>query len=121
MKNYIGLKADGMGFDAHLTLLDTGDIYSPLLQKYAESLVERWGGMDGSYVKRLELTQFGTKTVVLVEVPEYIYNIRSLLVKNWPDNPYTRTTWVPHITLKYDHNEDIIIPNTIKLHSLGVY
>lgn len=119
MKNYIGYKAEGMGFDAHLTLLYTGDLDSPLLLKYAESLVDRYGHTDGLEVIRDEIIMFGTNPVVLLEVPLMLTEIHNLFVKHWP--VVHSNAWRPHITIKYNHDDTILIPKRIRLHSLGVY
>lgn len=120
---YIGLKAVGMGFDAHLTVHYVGEI-TPHQEDYLKLLLRRWGGARTFTVTRGTITNFRTSErpvpVVTVGHPVGLSLLQEFLSKNfkgpseWP--------WNPHISLhKAPVDCTITIPPRISLNKLDLY
>lgn len=117
---YVGYKAKGMGFDAHLTIVYFGyDASQETIDKVTEA-VASFKPPRISFAERGFFDLFGPGAevpVIRVNVHNVLYDFRSALeefsASEFPD-------WNPHITL--DLRAPIIrIPETIKLMTPGVY
>ncbi len=121
MKNYIGLKAKGLGFDAHLTLMYTGDLTDEQ-EEHIEWLIQPYVREYDCFRHRIEM--FGPNhdiPVVTVNPEPAIWGLRNLLeMSHAIPNPST-LIWTPHITLKWEDPVTLHIPNRIKLTNLDLY
>lgn len=126
MKNYIGLQAVGMGFDAHMTLLYTG-LLSPVQEAKVQGILTSLGprlkykvfGME-----RKSIEMFGPNydtPVITLHMREDLKDIRNELIAKGIPAPSEFTEWNPHITLKLNHPHTIEIPAIIRLVGLGLY
>ena len=122
-KNYVGLKAVGMGFaSAHLTVICTGDLEAATevsVQRALDNL-----GNPTFYVERREIAMFGPMQdipVVLIKPTMSLWGLRKALENdiNIP-NP-SEYDWNPHITLEFEPGSILRIPPVIVLHKLGLY
>lgn len=122
-KTYVALKADGMGFDAHMTVIYLGQI-SKLQERLASQVLEYYQRLSYYYVERLNITCFGDNNdipVLRVRPPVGLWDLRTELKQHcYLPNP-NKYEWSPHITLKLDHDYPVIIPPIIRLYDLGLY
>lgn len=123
-KDYIGFKAWGLGFDAHLTMVYTGPLVEEQVIEIREILLRSVPSTFYSLAKRDEITMFGENNeipVVLVDPHDEVRSLREVLTENpLIPNP-SQWMWNPHITLKFIENQPLVIPSLIKLSHLDVY
>lgn len=120
MGAYVGLKALGMGFDAHLTLVYLGKIDFDT-ECRVKMIIEDIGPVTMPVIRdKIRMFGYGKVPVVTVIYPEELVYLREQLVDMGVPNP-SDYSWNPHITIKLDHLSDIIIPKTIVLTNLGLY
>jgi 2'-5' RNA ligase len=120
---YIGFKALGMGFDAHLTVIYTGRM-NPEKEDKVRQLLDKVPMRDHYCdVQRKRIALFGptlTTPVVLVEVPGSLLTVRDKLIEAGVPNP-SQYKWNPHITLDIKTPGTITIPSTIILSNFDLY
>lgn len=119
MSSYVGVKAFGMGFDAHLTVYYFGDERDP--DEVEAFIVNDIHKQREYYAVRKEIAMFGYNhdiPVALVIPGPYLSKLQRKIVHHF--GQVSEFDWNPHITLKLDHN-DVIIPKIITLGQLGVY
>lgn len=122
MKNYIGYKALGMGFDAHLTLLYTGNLEEDQAKSIEEFLLTIDPSLNHFMGVRQEIKMFGPNNdipVVTVMVPDYIHKLRETLIKAEIPNP-SEFSWNPHVTLDLSVYS-IRLPLGMTFDDLGLY
>lgn len=123
MKNYIGFKAWGLGFDAHMTLLYTGDL-SPEDEKTVENTISR--AVNSSFYSvatRQYLDLFGPDLnvpVLRVSVMDELLALREHFIAAGVPNP-SEYHYNPHISLQFIENQPLVIPAYIRLSHLGLY
>lgn len=125
MKNYIGLQATGMGYDAHMTLLYTGN-----LTDSAEARVQRILDSLGTRLKyrvfsldRKSIEMYGPNKdipVLTLHMHKDLQRIREQLIGKGVPSP-SEFGFNPHITLKLNHHYTVEIPPKIRLVGLGLY
>lgn len=130
MKNYIGFKALDMGFDAHLTMLYTGDLSFDQVRDIEFALEHMSLKYNGDWVERKALDLFGpidsdtlraTTPVVVVNVSENLKMLREILIDMEFPNP-SEYPWNPHISLDFSSGMHTIkIPPMIRITNLGLY
>ncbi len=121
MKNYIGLKANGMGFDAHLTVMYTGDL-EPDQESHVENILSTLGS-PAFYVERDSIVMFGPNNnipVLKVTPTLAMWNLRKILDSSHIPSP-SEFPWNPHITLEFEPDSTLEIPPVIHLNQLGLY
>lgn len=123
VKNYIGFKAWGLGYDAHLTLIYTGDLSDQQVTELRTLLLKTVPSTFYSLAKRLEFAMFGPKhdvPVIKVECIEEVIILRESLLSYGVPNP-SEWGWNPHITLQLTPEQPLVIPSIFKLSHLDVY
>ena len=122
-KNYIGLKAWGFGFDAHMTLLYTGNLTSSE-EKTVQDLISR--AVTSSFYSvavRANLDLFGPELnvpVLRMSVMDEIYALREHFISMGVPN-LSEYGFNPHITLQFVENQPLVIPSHFRLSHLGLY
>lgn len=122
-KNYIGFKAWGFGFDAHLTLLYTGNLTSDE-EETVEKLISR--AVNSSFYSvatRLSIDMFGPEfnvPVVRVNVLDEVLAIREYFISEGVPNP-SEFPFNPHVSLEFTENQPLVIPSHFRLSRLGLY
>lgn len=126
MKNYIGLRATNMGFDAHMTLLYTGHL-SPVQELKVQRALD-WIDSRLKYqvfnMDRKSIEMFGPNKdipVLTLYPKDDLNEIRESLIGKGVPAPSAFAEFNPHITLKLNHNYTIEIPPRIRLVGLGLY
>lgn len=122
MNTYIGFKAEGMGFDAHLTVLYTGPLDKDRTDA-VKSILSTFAPIN-IWVERKGIELFGPENnipVVTVYTSETLINLRQKLLDYGIPNASKFKEWNPHITLAVDPNKIIKIPAAIRLVNLGFY
>ena len=122
MKNYIGFKARPMFFDAHLTVLYTGNLDSGR-EATTQSLITQFIGHPELVVYPHKISMFGPKNnipVIEVQPSDELIQIRKLLLDFGLPSP-SEFKWNPHITLPRYLDRDIYIPSVIHLVGFGIY
>lgn len=129
-KTYVGLKAQGMGFDAHLTVHYCGNLTSTQ-ERYIRFLLNEWDGpreftVVPSHIKMFGKNDFPVPVVVVSRFttdPENsgrsLIDLNNFLHDNFPSPSKFR--WEPHITLKIPFRQDLHIPHEIRLTELDLY
>ena len=125
-KNYIGFKAWDMGFNAHLTLVYTGEV-GPQQELIIKDILHEIGEQT-HYVYPHKLALFGPDNdipVLRVRADESLFLLREQLIK-WGVPNKADYDFVPHITLQLPQtrvpsNEKLIIPIVIRLANLDFY
>jgi 2'-5' RNA ligase len=122
--SYIGFKAWGFGFDAHLTMVWTNKLDANQVREISQILRNSVSPSYFSLAKRLDFAMFGPDQdipVLLVDPHEEIHVLREVLVEH-PNIPNpSEYPWNPHITLKLVPRQPLVIPPIIKLSHLDVY
>jgi 2'-5' RNA ligase len=125
-KTYVGLKAQGMGFDAHLTVHCLGKI-SILQERLAVTVINNWLDFSNGiyFVERMGIELFGPVNDIPVVKVGLINDDLFELNRKFKQHSYlpdpSEFEWNPHITLNLKSNETIRIPKIIKLTDLGLY
>lgn len=110
-----------MGFDAHLTLIFTGE-----MEPEEESLVKEivYEASYKSYmVERKEIAMFGPeKNIPVIKVLDNLdlHSLRERLLQRGVRSA-SEYSWNPHITLRLDHAQTLRIPRFITLGELDLY
>lgn len=125
-KNYVGFKAWDMGFDAHLTVLFTGEL-EPQKELILQDILHEIGPQT-NYVYPHKIALFGPDNdipVLRVQANESLFLLREQLIK-WGVPNKSDYDFTPHITLKLPHRgeplfQTLHIPTIIKLSNLGYY
>lgn len=126
-KTYIGYKALGMGFDAHLTVMYLGQIsklQEDLAVRFLKDHAEMFMFNDYMTARRLKISMFGPNNnipVVEVAVPNGLHKLRDDLENHSYLPSPSEFAWNPHITLKINGDDPIFIPSFITLTHLGLY
>lgn len=119
VNDYIGLHANDMGFDAHLTIMYFGTLdkdrfeYTMDVLKNIEPTI--------FFATRTGIKSFGKKLsvpVVTVKFEDTSMNSFLRYLDEWDITSNSEHSWNPHITIKLDHSETIMIPEYIKLSNL---
>lgn len=124
VKTYIGFKAWGLGFDAHLTMVYTGPLVKEQVEEIREFLLKNVSSTFWSIARRDGIAMFGEDSdipVVLVTPNDEIMAIREMLISNYLIPNPSQWDWNPHITLKFPSSQPVVIPSIIKLAHLDVY
>lgn len=111
-----------MGFDAHMTLLFTGDL-TKTKEYFIRGYLEKFDRHDAVYeVERKCISMFGEGNIPVVEIipTNFLSGLRLHMIESKFPNP-SEFGFNPHITLKLDHDEDIHIPRIIELTHLDLY
>ena len=123
MKTYIGLKALGMGFDAHLTVFYLGRNMIQAEIEQVKALLYQIGTVE-IVVERNRIEMFSRETPALTVKPIAVlgdlYNLRKIIEESGFVSP-SEYPFNPHITLRLNNGNDIHIPRFIKLNQLGLY
>lgn len=123
MKNYVGLKAVGMGFaSAHLTVMYTGDL-DDVQATDVERALDKLGNPT-FYVERREIAMFGPMQdipVVLIQPTMSLWGLRKALETDLRIPNPSEYDWNPHVTLEFEAGSILRIPPVIILHKLGLY
>jgi hypothetical protein len=127
--SYIAFKAQGMGFDAHLTVLYLGegeptqeqiDLFEKIRTEFIEGNPEQF---DIIIAQRWFIDLFGPKRdipVLRVLLPSKMVGLRSIC-EAYLGNASEFKDWNPHITLDFAHSNEVNIPFDIQLTDLGLY
>lgn len=126
-KTYVGLKANNMGFDAHLTVFYLGEI-TKLQETLAERVLEDFDHNyhdQEFYAHRTGIKLFGPNNDIPVMTVDpasgALPRLREMLEQHsYLPNP-SEFDWNPHITIKLRYGTPIILPSLIMLTSLGLY
>lgn len=123
MGMYVGLKANNMGFDAHLTVHYLGktpegveDTYFKEVEEYVESRKN-----FSTRVFRTGIKLFGYRNIPVMTVsvlPELAF-MKEDLEKMIPSA--SEYKWNPHITLKLKEMNTIMLPPMVSLDRLAIY
>lgn len=124
MVSYLGYKVEGMGFDAHMTVLYLGECDDGQVGKVNEFLAAHRDVFAGaSYVARRNFALFGPKNdvpVLTVTPGKDIWGIRKLAEASlWNGSEFL--DWNPHITLSPKPAETVIISPMIRVTHFGLY
>lgn len=123
-KSYIGFKAWGFGFDAHLTMVWTDALTDQQVFDIREVLHATVSTSYFSLAKRKGITLFGPNNdipVLTVQPHEELHVLREVLAEHpLIPNP-SEYPWNPHVTLGFEHMQPLVIPPIIKLSHLDVY
>lgn len=120
---YIGFKAHGFGFDAHLTVLYIGEQSPELVPHIREYLAETFRFSYPLRVLRESLDLFGpdrTIPVARVTVDNDMRSLRNSLERRF-ENASQFKDWNPHISLDISVAQDIKLPYIIELTDFGLY
>lgn len=123
-KTYIGFKAWGFGFDAHLTMVWTDVLSDRQVEDIRKILHANVSSSYFSLAKRLSIEMFGPNKdipVLTVEPHEELYVLREVLAEHPAIPNPSEFSWNPHITLKAEPMQPLVIPPVIKLSLLDVY
>jgi hypothetical protein len=122
--SYVGFKAWGFGFDAHLTMVWTDTLTVEQTIEIREVLKASISPHYFSLAKRLDFALFGPDEdipVLLVDPHEEVHALREVLADHpLIPNP-SQYPWNPHVTLKFEPYQPLVIPPIIKLSHLDVY
>lgn len=118
---YIGLKANGMNFDAHLTVMYLGRKLDRDKIAYAQEVTAFLRPVHEYVVERKNIETFSNNTpVVTVVAPTMLFDLRRRLEEDYGFISPSQFDFNPHISLKLN-GDDIIIPKYIRLDRLGLY
>lgn len=123
-KNYIGFKAWGFGYDAHLTMVYTGPLTEDQVQEIRRVLLASVSSSYFSLAKRMEIAMFGPNQdlpVLIVDPHEEIHVLREVLSEHPSIPNSSEFSWNPHVTLKFQEMQPLVVPPVIKLSHLDVY
>jgi 2'-5' RNA ligase len=122
--SYIGYKAQGMGFDAHLTILYLGrENLGPEKELEVVDFLEGDSWLSAPKVMRQTIDLFGPNNdipVIRVMVPPELTWLRNEALKEFGNGSEFKD-WNPHITLDLIHLDIVRIPFEIQLTDLGLY
>ncbi len=115
VNDYIGLHANGMGFEAHLTLMFLGNLDKDRAD-YVFEIIEELPYLDFT-VKPQSLECFGKKPVITVNNNTTMTNYLEKLKHRGIESASKFLAFNPHITLKMPTNLDhcLIVPRIIQL------
>ena len=120
---YIGLKAQNMGFDAHLTVFYLGRNMNKEEVELVKALLFQIGTVD-IVVERSKIEMFSKDTPVVtvksIPVLGDLYMLRKAIEQSGFVSP-SQYPFNPHISLRLNNGNDIHIPRFIKLNQLGLY
>lgn len=115
---YLGMKAQGMGFDAHLTIYYFGyDVDFREVKDYIQEFRDY-----KARARRLGIDLFGPAKnipVAVVWASTHLYTLNSMLTEKF--GKVSEFDWNPHITLDMGTVGDIYLPFMIELTDLDVY
>lgn len=112
-----------MGFNAHLTLIYTGDLTKEKASEIEELLLTVDPGFHHFMGVRQEIKMFGSHNsipVVTVMVPNQIIELRKYLLNNGIPSP-SEFDWTPHVTLDLETSSTIRLPLGMMFDELGIY
>jgi hypothetical protein len=124
-KNYVGLQAVNMGFEAHLTLIYTGDL-SPHKEALYEEIIDSLGKRIRYHVFNLDrnnIEMFGPNhdiPVLRLNMSANLNDLRNELIDRGIRN-VSEYSFNPHISLKLDNHYTVEIPPRVRLVGLGLY
>lgn len=126
-KTYVGLKANNMGFDAHLTVFYLGEI-TQVQEQLARRVLEDFDYSYPNqifYVERENISMFGPNNDIPVLTVMPMSGALERLRDMFADHAYlpnpSEFDWNPHITIKFKYGAPIILPGLIELTNLGLY